>query len=181
MTDVPLIAKSRRRPQSCSSPRISPRTVFGIMMAVIVLGFAVVHAVRAATGAPVPSNWLEFDLLVSGTALAFAAFLLLYDRSYRVCWGDETLRVRLPGLSWRLRLQDELIVPVGGITAVTIEDTPVMPALRNILVWYSLAGESANVPLSPVLLAQAELREIILWIVDQSGASVDDRLHDLGR
>jgi hypothetical protein len=110
--------------------------------------------------------------------LAFAAFLLLYDRSYRARWGDETLRVRPPGLSWRLRLQDELIVPAASITAVTVEDTPVMPALRNILVWYSLGGESANVPLSPALLAQAELREIISWIVDQSGASMDDRLHD---
>ena len=179
MTDSPPTVSSQRLSASCSSPRMSPRTVFEILMAVLVLGFAVVHAVRAATGAPVPSNWLGFNLLGSGVALAFAAFLLLYDRSYRVCWGDKTLRVRLPGLSWRLRLQDEIIVPAACITALTVEDTPVMPALRNILVWYSLAGESANVPLSPVLLAQAELREILMWIVDQSGASIDERLQDL--
>jgi len=181
MTDVPPVASSRRLPPSCSSPRISPRTVIGIMMVVIVLGLAVVNAVRAATGAPVASNWLGFNLLSSGMALAFAAFLLLYDRSYRVCWGGETLRVRLPGLSWRLRLQDELIVPAACITAVTVEDTPVLPALRNILVWYSLAGRSANVPLSPVLLAQEELRAILSWIIDRSGAPIDDRLYDLVR
>lgn len=146
-----------------------------MIVAAIALGFGILQAVRAVTGARVPDNWLGFTLIGCSVALALPAFLLLYDRSYRVCWGDDTLRVRLPGITWRLRLQDAIVVPVERITAITLEGGPIMPALRNILVWHETADGTANVPLSPVLLAASELDQVLDWLAERTGAILEDR------
>ena len=160
---------------NCSKPRISPRSVIGMLGTAILICLGMVQAVRAATGSPVPSNWVAFTLLTGVGGLAFCAFLMFYDRSYRICWGGDVLRVRLPGITWRFRRQDEIVVPLERITAVTVEGGPVMPALRNILVWHETANGTANVPLSPVLLAKSELDQILNWIAERTGTMLEDQ------